>query len=56
MIRKGRRFRNNTKLTIQDISVIRKDIRLLKQIAFDYGVSMSVIRNVKAKIAWKDVV
>lgn len=46
---------HNAKLTEQDVLEIRNDCRTQSVIAKDYGVSQSVISNIKFKKNWKHV-
>ncbi len=45
-----------SKLTEDDVRAIRKDIRTLKQIAADYGISFQTVSDIKLFRYWKDVV
>ena len=49
-------FNPQSKLTDEDIPLIRADSRKLKDIAADYGVSFGLIGHIKKKKAWAHIV
>lgn len=59
MIAKGRNQRGEkhakAKVTEADVMAIRADTRLLREIASDYGIHLSVAWNIKNRVTWKHV-
>jgi len=60
-VSKGRQARcpgelnGRAKLTAEQVLRIRNDNRLLKEIAADYGVTLSVISHIKTRRSWKHI-
>ena len=47
--------RRNAVLTEDDVRAIRKDARVLREIAADYGIACNTVSNIKNRNRWKDV-
>ncbi len=45
----------NSKLTVADVLAIRADSRLLREVAADYGVTMSTISSIRRGSSWQHV-
>ena len=45
----------NTRLTVEQVKAIKRDIRFVRTIAREYGIGPSSVRNIRAKRTWAHV-